>query len=236
MNRKDLFLATAAGAVAFSRPNSAEAAVDNRGNALKPPAHGPVNVALVMGPNLVTIDLFGPATVFGDANFDGTKMVKRFNLYTVSASTKPLAIDFGKMQANYAFDNAPQPQVLVIPMQDSLQATIAYVKRASVGADVTMSVCTGAFLAARAGLFTGGRATTHHDAYDAFAKEFPKVQLVKDLRYVEDPKVSSSGGESCGIDLALRVVERYYGPESARITAYNMEYRRSARPSSLNEV
>jgi transcriptional regulator GlxA family with amidase domain len=189
-----------------------------------------------MGPNLVTIDLFGPATAFGDADFDGTKMVKRFNLYTVAASTKPLDIDFGKMQANYAFDNAPQPQVLVIPMQDSLPATIGYIKRASAGADVTMSICTGAFLAARAGLFTGGRATTHHDAYDAFAKEFPGVQLVKGPRYVEDSKVSSSGGESCGIDLALRVVERYYGPEAARVTAYNMEYRRSARPVSLNDV
>ncbi|MBV8264193.1 MAG: hypothetical protein JOY87_10260 [Candidatus Eremiobacteraeota bacterium] len=48
--------------------------------------------------------------------------------------------------------------------------------------------------------------------------------------------MSSSGGESCGIDLTLRLVERYYGAHAARVTAYNMEYRRTLRPLSMSQV
>ena len=48
--------------------------------------------------------------------------------------------------------------------------------------------------------------------------------------------MSSSGGESSGIDLALRVVERYYGARVANAAAYNMEYRRTPRPLGPNEV
>jgi transcriptional regulator GlxA family with amidase domain len=206
------------------------------GAPLRPPAKGPINVALVLGPNLVAIDLFGPATAFGDANFDGTNMVDRFIIYTVAASRKPIDIGFGMMQATYAFNDAPQPHVLVVPMQDSLPETISYIKKGSVRADVTMSVCTGAFLVARAGLFDGGRATTHHSAYDRFVQLFPKVELIRDVRYVEDRNVSSSGGESSGIDLGLRVVERYYGPAAANIAAYNMKYRRTRRPRDVGDV
>jgi transcriptional regulator GlxA family with amidase domain len=236
MNRKHLLVAGAASTLTLAASGRAGASDENRGTRLTPPAQGPVNVAFILGPNLVTIDLFGPAAALGDADFDGTKMVDRFKLYTVAASTRPIDIGFGSMQATYSFANAPQPNVLVVPMQDNLPETIAYIRKASVRADVTMSICTGAFLVAKAGLFDGGRATTHHSAYDDFAKEFPKVQLVRGVRYVEDPKVSSSGGESCGIDLALRVVDRYYGAEAARIAAYNMEYRRTARPLNANQV
>lgn len=226
MQRRELFAgALAAGALAATS-GVAHASVENRGNPLRPPQSGPINVALVMGPNLVTIDLFGPGAAFADADFDGTKMVGRFMVYTVSGSDKPIDIGFGTMKSDFTFATAPQPNVLVVPQQENLPETIAYVKRASARADVTMSVCTGAFLVARAGLFDGGRATTHHSAYDRFAREFPNVELIRDVRYVEDPRVSSSGGETCGIDLALRVVERYYGRSAADITARTLEYRR----------
>jgi transcriptional regulator GlxA family with amidase domain len=126
--------------------------------------------------------------------------------------------------------------VIVVPQQQRLPETIEYIRRSAAQADVVMSVCTGAFLVAAAGLFDGGRATTHHGAYDRFARSFPSVTLVRGPRYVEDPKVASSGGESCGIDLSLRVVERYYGHGVADNVAYGMEYRRTPRPTALRDV
>jgi transcriptional regulator GlxA family with amidase domain len=224
MKRTEFFAGTLAAGALAATSSGARAATGDLGNPLHPPASGPVNVGLVMGPNLVTIDLFGPGTAFADGDFDGTKMVGRFMIYTVAGTREPIDIGFGKMQADFTFDNAPKPHVLVVPQQDSLPETLAYIKKASANADVTMSVCTGAFVVARAGLFDGGRATTHHSAYDRFAKEFPNVTLIRDVRYVEDPRVSSSGGEACGIDLALRVVERYYGRTAARVAARTMEY------------
>jgi transcriptional regulator GlxA family with amidase domain len=213
------------------------ASVPNLGKTLHPPTRRPVRVGFVIGPELVAIDVFGPWAAFGDASMGSDMMgPPLFNLYAIAATTQPLDEDGLKIQPQYSFEDAPQPNVLVVPMQKSLPATIAYVKAASMHADVTMSVCTGAFLVAKAGLLDGLTATTHHSGYDAFEQMFPKVTLVRGPRYVENRDVSSSGGESCGIDLALRVVERYYGAGNARDAAYNMEYRRTPRPQSANDV
>ena len=57
-----------------------------------------------------------------------------------------------------------------------------------------------------------------------FARKFPDVRVKRGVRFVEDGNLATSGGLACGIDLALRVVERYYGQEIATQAAYNMEY------------
>src|ERR1700680_1912006 len=156
------------------------ASVPKLGKPLHPPAKGPVRVGVIIGPDLVAIDAFGPIAAFGDALIAPNVMdPPLFDIYTVAETTE--AIDFGglKLQSQYSFKNAPQPHVLFVPMQKSLPATIAYLKKASVLADVTMSVCTGAFLVAKAGLFDGLKATTHHGGYDAFEKWYPKVTLIR---------------------------------------------------------
>lgn len=92
-----------------------------------------------------------------------------------------------------------------------------------------MSVCTGAFKLASAGLLDGKKATTHHDYLDAFAKKFPKVQLERSQRFVQSSDVIyTAAGLSSGIDLALHIVEKFYGREVADRTAAYMEYRRSS--------
>jgi transcriptional regulator GlxA family with amidase domain len=211
------------------------ATVPNSGKPLQAPAKGYIKVAFVIGPQLVAIDLIGPFTVFGSA--DGfTDRSQGFDVYSVAQSLQ--AYDLGDLfiAAKYTFENAPRPDVIVVPQQQHLPETIEYIRRSAPDADVVMSVCTGAFLVAEAGLFDGGRATTHHGAYDRFAQSFPRVTLVRGPRYVEDPNVSSSGGESSGIDLSLRVVERYYGRSIADSVAYSMEYRRTPRPTGVNDV
>src|SRR5262249_6331255 len=82
----------------------------------------------------------------------------------------------------------------------------------------------GAFLLAKTGLLNGRSATTYHGAFERFATQFPDVQLKRGARFVENGNVATAGGLSSGIDLALRVVERYYGREVARKTAYDLEY------------
>ena len=85
-------------------------------------------------------------------------------------------------------------------------------------------MCTGSFLLARTGLLSGKAATTNHNGYRGLAIEFPDVHVKRGVRFVEDGQVATAGGLSSGIDLALRVVERYYGREVAKNTAYQMEY------------
>src|SRR5215204_236125 len=79
---------------------------------------------------------------------------------------------------------------------------------------------------AQTGLLNGKTAATHHQSYDSLASRFPKVRLVRGQRFVEHDHVASAGGLTSGIDLALRVVERYLGRKAADATARYMEYRR----------
>ena len=102
---------------------------------------------------------------------------------------------------------------------------VEWIRKTSGHADLTMSVCTGAFLLASTGLLAGKAATTHHGSYGSFAMQFRDVKLKRGFRFVESGgNLASAGGLTSGIDLALHVVERYYGRFVAERTAFYMEY------------
>jgi YHS domain-containing protein/putative intracellular protease/amidase len=194
-------------------------------NLLKPPAQGSIPVAFVISEGAVIIDFCGPWEVFQDA-YVPERQGNPFQLYTVGPSTKPIHASSGmKIIPDYSFENAPAPKVIVIPAQNgSTDTMLDWIRKSTKTTDVTMSVCTGAFVLARTGLLSGKAATTFHAAFRSFAREFPDIQLKRGARFVEDGNLASSGGLSSGIDLALRVVERYFGRDVAAQTAYQMEY------------
>ena len=70
----------------------------------------------------------------------------------------------------------------------------------------------------------GQVATTHHDYIKPYTEEFPKVHWVSGRRFVEGRKIATSAGVTAGIDLALRVVERYFGREKAVAVTKVIEY------------
>jgi putative intracellular protease/amidase/YHS domain-containing protein len=194
-------------------------------NPLKPPAEGAIPVAFLVSDGAVVIDFAGPWEVFQDVMIPG-RMDMPFQLYTVSESTKPIQASGGmKIVPDYALENAPAPKVLVIPAQSApSEAVLAWVRKSAKTADVTMSVCTGAYLLAKTGLLAGKSATTHHASYVDFSRKYPDIQMKRGARFVEDGNLATAGGLSSGIDLALRVVERYYGREVATQAAFDMEY------------
>jgi transcriptional regulator GlxA family with amidase domain len=149
-----------------------------------------------------------------------------FRLYTVAETKKPIRTSGGmQIVPDYTIADAPAPKVIVIPAQsEPSPAVVQWIKKSSKTTDVTMSVCTGVFVLAKTGLLSGKSATTYHGAFGRFAMKYPDVQLKRGARFVENGNLATAGGLSSGIDLALRVVERYYGREIAEKTAYNMEY------------
>jgi YHS domain-containing protein/putative intracellular protease/amidase len=163
--------------------------------------------------------------VFQDVNIPG-RADAAFSLYTVAASTTPIRASGGiKIVPDYTFANAPAPKIVVIPAQsDPNPATKNWIRKVAKNTDVVMSVCTGAFVLADTGLLSGKPATTHHSAYVRFASQFPDIQVKPGARFTESGNIATAGGLSSGIDLALRVVERYFGREVARQTAFDMEY------------
>jgi transcriptional regulator GlxA family with amidase domain len=81
------------------------------------------------------------------------------------------------------------------------------------------SICTGAFILARAGLLDGRRATTHWDACDALARRYPQVTVDSEPIFVRDGNVHTSAGVTAGIDLALALVEEDHGARVALAAA-----------------
>ena len=192
---------------------------------LTPPKDALIPVAFVISDGAVVIDFCGPWEVFQDTNKPGTREAL-FELYTVAESTKPIRASAGlQIVPDYTFENAPAPKLVVIPAQrGQTPAMLDYIRRVTKTTDLTMSVCTGFRILASTGLLSGKQATTHHNAYNSVAAAFPDVQLKRGARFVEDGNLASSGGLSSGIDLALHVVERYFGRDIATATAYQMEY------------
>lgn len=235
LNRRQMLAAVAAGAiVAAERPVAAQG---SEGVAQPPFPPGKIPVAFLMDEASTMMDFAGPWEVFQDvamANAPG------YFLYTVAPrmgvfnTTGTLVMDGAnhgmrglRFTPDYTVQNAPQPRVIVMGAQMNFAGPekIEWLRRAAPGAEIVLSVCTGNFIAANAGLLDGKRATTHHRFFDRFAREFPQVQLVRDRRVVDNGKFISAGGITAGIDGALHIVRRHFGEEVTRRTMDYMEYR-----------
>ena len=101
---------------------------------------------------------------------------------------------------------------------------IDFIRSRSSEAEIVMSVCTGAALLARAGLLDGRRATTNKRAFAWPVSQGPYVNWIRQARWIEDGKFVTSSGISAGIDMALAVIGRRYGGETAGDIAAAMEY------------
>ncbi|HVT97539.1 MAG TPA: DJ-1/PfpI family protein [Acidobacteriaceae bacterium] len=194
-------------------------------NPLTPPANASIPVAFLISQGAVVIDFCGPWEVFEQAAVPGRKF-DAFSLYTVAETATPIVASGGlKITPTYTIADAPPPKVIVIPAQSpASEATKAWIRNATRSTDVTMSVCTGAFVLASTGLLNGKPATTHHGAYVDLALQYPDIHVERGARFVETGNLATAGGLTSGIDLALRVVERYFGREVASRTAYALEY------------
>jgi transcriptional regulator GlxA family with amidase domain len=220
MNRRDV-LKTGLGGAALTLGGVATGALVQESGIL--PRRERVQVAFLIGRGTNMIDLAGPWEVFQDSH-DGDGNMP-FELFTVAPDVEARQMTGGfHTRAHYSFADAPQPNLIVIPAHGGSPESLEWLRRASVGADLTMSVCTGAFHLARAGLLDGIPATTHHDFWDSFAEEFPTIELQRGPRFIDSGRIATAGGLTSGIDLALHVVARYFGEESATATARYMEY------------
>jgi transcriptional regulator GlxA family with amidase domain len=191
---------------------------------LAAPSSGSIPVAILISARLNVIDFSGPWGVFESVQLPDANE-RPFHLFTVAESAEVVTSSSGlKLMPHYTFANAPDVKVVVIPAQSGSDAMREWLRKIVGKADVTMSVCTGAFHLARAGLLAGKSATTHHEFLDKLEREFPDVRVKRGVRFVESEKISTAGGLTSGTDLALRVVERYFGRGIAQTTATYMEY------------
>jgi transcriptional regulator GlxA family with amidase domain len=213
---------------AKSNNDRAAAETSADANKLVPPGKGRIPVAFPISEGVTVIDFAGPWEVFQDVMIEGRGQgmdQMPFQLFTVAERAEQITGSAGlKLVPDYTFETAPQPKVVVVPAQRGSAALHEWLRKVSRATDVTFSVCTGAFQLAKAGLLAGKSATTHHLFQERLAAEYPNIDVKRGVRFIEGDKISSAGGLTSGIDLALRVVERYFGRGVAQTTADYMEY------------
>lgn len=138
-----------------------------------PPTTGSIPVAVVISGGFNVVDFSGPCGVFESVNVPNA-MEPPFHLFTVSDNAEIVSSGSGlKLKPDYTFANVPETKVVVIPAQKGSDTMHDWLSKVSLTADVTMSVCTGAFHLAKAGLLSGKAATTHHEFQDKLQKNIP---------------------------------------------------------------
>ncbi len=190
------------------------------------PADGKIPIAFMLGPDAEVVDFSGPWGVFEYVQLEG-RDGSPFQPYTVAATRNPLKVSAGlTIVPDYTFENAPAPRVIVVPAMAKIDdpPMLAWLQKWAPKSDLTLSVCNGAFILGKAGLLSGKTATAHHGALGMLGVEFPDVTVRRGARFVDAGKISTAGGLTSGIDLALHVVERYFGRTVAEQTAGNLEY------------
>src|SRR5947199_5916708 len=149
---------------------------------LAAPSSGSIPVAILISAGLNVIDFSGPWGVFESVQVPDANEPP-FRLFTVAESADVVVSGSGlKLVPHYTFANVPEVKVVVIPAQRGSDAMRDWLRKIVGTVDVTMSVCTGAFHLARAGLLSGKSATTHNEFLDKLEREFPEIQVKRGVR------------------------------------------------------
>lgn len=187
------------------------------------------NVAILIFDEVEVLDFAGPFEVFGVCGrWDDNP---RFNVYTVSLDGNTVSARNGlRVEAAYSVQTMPAPDIFLVPGGWGVRALVgnttlqAVIRAQRARAEQLLSVCTGAWLLADAGVLAGLNATTYHTAFDRLQELEPTLTVVKGERWVDNGEVVTSAGVSAGIDMSLHVVAKLLGKEVADKTAQYMEY------------
>jgi transcriptional regulator GlxA family with amidase domain len=186
----------------------------------------PETIAAVLFEGFELLDVFGPLEAFGMAAEAG-----KCRLVTVAERAGAVESRQGPAAvAEFSFANCPDLDLFLVPggmgtrKEVNNPRMLAWLRERAALTDLVMSVCTGAALLARSGLLDGLRATTNKFAFKWVVGQGPNVTWVPQARWVEDGKFATSSGVSAGIDMALAVIARRYGQETADTIATRMEY------------
>ncbi|WP_084963366.1 GlxA family transcriptional regulator [Thermoactinospora rubra] len=180
-------------------------------------------VAVLVLDKFAPLDLGAPGQIFWAARTaDGEHL---YEVVTCSVDGGPVRSHVGySVLPDHGLEALEGADTVVVPGVHGGEVvrdgTIPDVLREALrGRPRVMSICTGAFVLAAAGLLDGRPATTHWRDAERFRRLFPRVRLDPDVLFVDDGDVLTSAGVAAGLDLCLHVVRRDHGSEVANRTA-----------------
>ena len=173
----------------------------------------PHDVAILVHDGVTLLDFAGPAQAFTEANRLGanyrTTLVSPAGADVTSNIGVRIAVDGAA--TSQRFDTLLVPGADIYPRTPVPRDLAEAAQRSAAVAGRVVSVCTGAFILAAAGLLDGKRATTHWKATHELATRCPTCTVEPDAIYVRDGTTYTSAGITAGIDLALALIEEDRG-------------------------
>lgn len=177
------------------------------------------------------LDFAGPFEVLSITTYPESN-VKPFDVKTVAQTKETVRARNGlQVVPDYSFADNTNFDILIIPggygaeeIEIHNDVVVSWIIDQMNKVTLMASVCTGAFLLAKAGLLDGKRATTHWMDIDRLEREFEKVLVERGVKYVDEGSIITSGGISAGINMSFFLIVKLLGEEIARTTAKRMEY------------
>jgi transcriptional regulator GlxA family with amidase domain len=182
-------------------------------------------VVIVVFDGVKLLDAAGPAEVFAEANIFGAN----YQIKIASVDGRDVTTSIGTgFTVTERISSIERVDTVLVAGGDGLigrpiePALVESVKLLPAKTRRLASICTGAFILAKAGVLNGRRATTHWRHANLLARAYPDVTVEPDAIFVRDGDVLTSAGVSAGIDLALALVEEDYGAGLVRDVARSL--------------
>ena len=182
-----------------------------------------MTLGVVLYEGFELLDVFGPMEMFAYA--EQIKMVMIAETAGTVKSGQGVVV-----MADYGFDDAPKLDIIMVPggagtfRELRNEAYLSFLQERAPKAQITTSVCSGSAILAKAGILDGKRATSNKQFFDLATEQSDKVDWVWEARWVDDGNVITSSGVSAGMDMALHIIARLFGTETAEAIAIGTEY------------
>jgi len=188
-----------------------------------------MNIGIYIYDDAEVLDFSGPFEVFSVAS-RFLHDTEKFNVFLVSENQKTVkARGNYNINTHYTFNDVPDIDVLIIvggvhTEEVKKPNVIQWIQEQSKKANIVASVCTGAFLLAEAKVLSNHKVTTHWEDISDLRKDYPTLNVVENVRWVDEGNIITSAGISAGIDMSLHVVSKIHNLELSNQTAKQMQF------------
>ena len=189
-----------------------------------------MNIGIYIYDQAEVLDFSGPFEVFSTASRVCSEGPP-FEVFLIAEKPGVVTARAGyQVSSEFSIQNHPELDVLVVAGGDHTEEmhkppVLSWVRDQAAKIELLASVCTGAFILAEAGLLEGRKITTHWEDIEDLRRQFPTLDVVENVRWVEQDSVFTSAGISAGIDMCLHLVSRLHSDALAEKTARQMDYR-----------
>ncbi|MFH6943506.1 DJ-1/PfpI family protein [Flavobacterium aquidurense] len=178
-----------------------------------------IKIAILLYKDVVLQDFAGPMEVFSKAK----NLTKgKYKIFTVGLEPGEIVTENSllKIRPDYSIENFPTADYIIVPGA-SMPAVYQLMHNEKLNFFIgkwntdpnikIVSICTASYLLANTGILEDRKATTHYFVADYFAEQYPRIQLIRDVRFVDEREIITTSGVTSGIDAALYIVGQHSG-------------------------